>query len=339
MSADTVIYLGPCPNEETDGEHPPVVLPNLSYNGNQCTVDVPENYPKPQATTRKVSSTPSSPRVAPVRPSQPPVVMAARVHRPTHSPLHHQQQQPQQMPQHHRPAPRGMIHADNIVMEQWVDGPRVARSKISEARHLKREVNRNNKNTETWIDGPRMEPKSEAKMQQPPAISQLPTLASKQRGYGFMDTHKKTMIRKWVENQTTEVLKISTNSSVAEWQAPAAAAVAAVGDEGPSQASQRRGSCSRGTKTPSADEDDQDSGPSDIPPALPPLIDKSSKNSEKDYGYTLNDYPAAQTVESGGNDPLASHPLSALSYGNMSTVSSFHFEEVRIQSDQRRNTK
>lgn len=226
-------------------------------------------------------------------------------------------------------------------MEQWVDGPRVARSKISEARHLKREVNRNNKNnTETWIDGPRMEPKLEAKLQQQQqqAISQLPTLSSKQRGYGFMDTHKKTMIRKWVENQTTEVLKISTNSSVAEWQAAAAAAVAAVGDEGPSQASPRLGSCSRGTKTPSADEDDQDSGPSDIPPPLP-LIDKSSKNSEKDYGYTLNDYAAAQTVESGGNDPLASHPLSALSYGNMSTVSSFHFEEVRIQSDQRRNTK
>lgn len=246
-----------------------------------------------------------------------------------------------------------MIHADNIVMEQWVDGPKVARSKISEARHLKREVNRN-KNSETWIDGPRVEttaPPSAAAVvvvvvdQQPklqtnhqPQQQQLaaaslhmPNLSSKQRGYGFMDTHKKSMIRKWVENQTTEVLKISGTAG-----APSAAAAEYDAVTGPSR---RRMSCSRGTKTPSPDEDDQDSGPSDVPPALP-LIDKSSsKTSEKDgYGYTMNDY-AAQTVESG--DPLAGHPLSALSYGNMSTVSSFHhFEEVCcIQSEQQRNTK
>lgn len=229
-----------------------------------------------------------------------------------------------------------MIHADNIVMEQWVDGPKVARSKISEARHLKREVNRNH-NSETWIDGPKVEPPPvETKVTTP--LQAMPSLVSskQQRAYGFMDTHKKSMIRKWVENQTTEVLKISsTNGGGAvdaqQWEQT---------NEG---VSLRRGSCSRGgtNKTPSPDEDDQDSGPSDVPPALP-LIDKSSsKNSEKDYGYTMNEYAAQQTLESGGNDPMAGHPLSALSYGNMSTVSSFHhFEEVRIQSgDQRRNTK
>lgn len=232
-----------------------------------------------------------------------------------------------------------MIHADSIVMEQWVDGPKVARSKISEARHLKREVNRNKNSEETWIDGPRVEPveskvqtptrQRQHQQQQPSPALQLPTLNSKQqRGYGFMDTHKKSMIRKWVENQTTEVLKISTNGGMAEEGGGSGVVVEGL-------ASQRRGSCT--TKTPSPDEDDQDSGPSDVPPALP-LIDKSSSmTSEKDYGYTMN---AAQTVES-GNDPLAGHPLSALSYGNMSTVSSFHhFEEVRIQqSDQQRNTK
>lgn len=346
MSADTVIYLGPCNNEETDGEHPPVILPNLSYKGNQCTVDVPENYPKqpqpstPRRTVLGNTSTPASPRiVAAVKPEksfQPAPLPAAIYTRQRmegmpvahkhSSPHHHHHNSP-----HHRSAPRGMIHADNIVMEQWVDGPKVARSKISEARHLKREVNRN-KNSETWIDGPRVEPTVETKghatstHQKQPPQPQMPSLTPKQRGYGFMDTHKKSMIRKWVENQTTEVLKISSSSTTdgADWE----------GDG----LEKRRGSCSRG-KTPSPDEDDQDSGPSDVPPALP-LIDKSSgKNSEKDYGYTMNDY-AAQTVESNGNDPLAGHPLSALSYGNMSTVSSFHhFEEVRIQNEQRSNTK
>lgn len=355
MSADTVIYLGPCHNnnEETDGEHPPVILPNLSYKGNQCTVDMPENYPKPQSqphTPRKSlpssHSTPASPRIATVKPEravfQPsplpgPVAVVhggGRQNRSVHSSPHH----------HQRSAPRGMIHADNIVMEQWVDGPKVSRSKISEARHLKREVNRN-KNSETWIDGPRMEAAvttAETKVQTPvhhqtrhqqpvePGL-QLPTLNQKQRGYGFMDTHKKSMIRKWVENQTTEVLKITTTSTTTTSSGKAA------GEEWSIQegTSQRRGSVSRGgTKTPSPDED-EDSGPSDVPPALP-LIDKSSsKASEKDYGYTMNDYTAQHTVESG------QHPLSALSFGNMSTVSSFHhFEEMRIQSgDQRANTK
>lgn len=389
MSADTVIYLGPCTNnDETDGEHPPVILPNLSYKGNQCTVvDMPENYPKqpqPQPHTPRKnlnsssSSAPGSPRtVATVKqdrtfqPTPLPVAavhsrqrMEGGVHKPSHSHAsphhhhqqnqqyhHHQQQLQQQLQLHHRPAPRGMIHADNIVMEQWVDGPKVARSKISEARHLKREVNRNH-NSETWIDGPKMETKivepkvsTPSHQQQQSAPVQLPSLTSskqqqQQRGYGFMDTHKKTMIRKWVENQTTAVLKISSSSTnnssssvSAEWEPPT--------EE--SASSPRRGSCSRGagpTKTPSPDEDDQDSGPSDVPPALP-LIDKSSsKTSEKDYGYTMNDFAAQQTLESGGHDPMAGHPLSALSYGNMSTVSSFHhFEEVRIQSDQRRNTK
>lgn len=253
--------------------------------------------------------------------------------------------------------PWGMIHADSLVMEQWVDGPRVVatanRSKISEARHLKREVNRN-KNSETWIDGPRMEqqqqqqqvgmmpvtPKKKVQRQQQPQLStlnnpQLPSLSQKQRGYGFMDTHKKSMIRKWVENQTTEVLKISGDGGgggADEWR----------GEDGGGGSVMVNNSGSGTKATPSPDEDDQDSGPSDIPPALP-LIEKgscggaSSKASEKDYGYTnnMNDYTAQTQVESECNDLLgAGHPLSALSYGNMSTVSSFHhhFEEVRIQS-------
>lgn len=314
MSADTVIYLGPCNNDETDGEHPPpVILPNLSYKGNQCTIDVPENYPKPQQHLKRAPTANSPRSVAKPEKHQPVEMQYGR--RQTSSIDHKYALPAVAIPQ--RKLPQGMIHADHIVMEQWVDGPKMSRSKISEARHLKREVNRT-KNEETWIDGPKLESKIASDSKAP----QVPSVGKQARGYGFMDTHKKTMIRKWVENQTTEVLKISTNQSAqVEWQVGVVSEIARQ---------------PAGSRAKSADEDDQDSGPSDVPPALP-LIDqsKSSKNSEMDFAptYPKNNYMEHPlTQDSSLNDFMPnSHPLSALSFGNMSTVSSFHFEDVRIQ--------
>jgi hypothetical protein len=37
LSADTVIYMGPC-GEQTDGEHPPVYLPSLSSGDQRCSM-------------------------------------------------------------------------------------------------------------------------------------------------------------------------------------------------------------------------------------------------------------------------------------------------------------
>lgn len=85
--------------------------------------------------------------------------------------------------------------------EQWIDGPRVSRSKVAEARHLLREIN-HVKNHETWIDGP--------KTASPPTV---PTLlqgglpnSGNSTSYGFMDSHKKSMIRQWVENQSSQLM-------------------------------------------------------------------------------------------------------------------------------------
>lgn len=70
--------------------------------------------------------------------------------------------------------------------EQWIDGPRISKSKVAEARHLIKEAS-HMKKRETWVDGP-MQAESYA-------------------GYGYMDSHKKNMIRKWVEHQTIQIQK------------------------------------------------------------------------------------------------------------------------------------
>lgn len=72
--------------------------------------------------------------------------------------------------------------------ERWIDGPRISKSKIAEARNvhmMKKEGQKGWGKKETWVDGP---------MKKPP-----------EPAYGFMDSHKKNMIRKWVENQSFQL--------------------------------------------------------------------------------------------------------------------------------------
>jgi hypothetical protein len=75
--------------------------------------------------------------------------------------------------------------------EQWIDGPRISKSKVAEARSLLKD---SHKKKETWIDGPLQ-------------TAKVQTLGNglASGSYGFMDNHKKSMIRKWVENQTVQI--------------------------------------------------------------------------------------------------------------------------------------
>lgn len=78
--------------------------------------------------------------------------------------------------------------------EQWIDGPRISKSRVAEARHFMKEAC-HVKKRETWIDGP----------------LQADVLGLQQgtsTGYGYMDSHKKIMIRKWVENQSSQIQKV-----------------------------------------------------------------------------------------------------------------------------------
>jgi kinesin family member 26 len=91
-----------------------------------------------------------------------------------------------------------------VSEEKWIDGPRVSKFKVAEARHLMREIN-HVKQCETWIDGPNIKP----------LTSVLPG-AGPSPGYGYMDSHKKTMIRQWVENQTVQIFQSTgTNTTPA----------------------------------------------------------------------------------------------------------------------------
>lgn len=113
------------------------------------------------------------------------------------------------------PMRRGNLSAQNSPKrqlsgeEKWVDGPRLSKSKVHEARHLMRESN-HVKQCETWIDGPKLAPNTPTKTLVPSA---LPGSSSTQT-YGYMDNHKKSMIRQWVEStQLSQVFSPSTNAS------------------------------------------------------------------------------------------------------------------------------
>ncbi|XP_021702212.1 kinesin-like protein CG14535 isoform X2 [Aedes aegypti] len=95
--------------------------------------------------------------------------------------------------------------ARQLGEEKWIDGPRVSKSKVHEARHLLREIN-HVKSHETWIDGPKTASATQVF---------LPPAAHSNQSYGFMDNHKKSMIRQWVENQSMQLLQqsVSANNS------------------------------------------------------------------------------------------------------------------------------
>jgi kinesin family member 26 len=91
------------------------------------------------------------------------------------------------------------------IEEKWIDGPRMSKLKVAEARHLMREIN-HVKQCETWIDGPNIKTTL--------ASAALPT-STQGTSYGYMDSHKKTMIRQWVENQTVQIFQSTgTNTNI-----------------------------------------------------------------------------------------------------------------------------
>uniref|UniRef100_A0A6A7FY47 Kinesin-like protein CG14535 n=1 Tax=Hirondellea gigas TaxID=1518452 RepID=A0A6A7FY47_9CRUS len=88
--------------------------------------------------------------------------------------------------------------------EQWIDGPRVHKSRVPAARC----VSNKNEHDETWVDGPQVSTQSNGTQVSAATSSGQPG------SYGFMDDHKKNMIEKWVEVQTAQVVnQISVKSN------------------------------------------------------------------------------------------------------------------------------
>ncbi|KAF6211249.1 hypothetical protein GE061_014366 [Apolygus lucorum] len=172
QSADTVIYVGP--TEETDGEHPPVYLPSLNSGDNRCAMNKALRGSLVDQKLRTLSkSVPASPQRSVTDESK-------------YSSSYRKQSKPNSTKS--SPVRQGKGGGPTPREEQWVDGPRVLKSKIHEGRNI--HMGREREKRETWVDGPR-----------------LANGTSAGGAYGYMDSHKKSMIRKWVENQSVHISK------------------------------------------------------------------------------------------------------------------------------------
>ncbi|PSN34765.1 hypothetical protein C0J52_21183 [Blattella germanica] len=229
QSADTVIYIGPSDDAATDGEHPPVYIPSLNSGDNRCAMGKALRGSgaehRPPIKSKSASSSPaksastqskvpngnagddkgspshrgSSSKCATNQsnsknssPSHNSSCKSSPVRTPSKTSSHKaatdQQQSGQSQSSSKIPVPYGNTGGSD---EQWIDGPRISKSKVAEARSLLKD---SHKKKETWIDGPLQSTK-------------LPNIGNGHAsgGYGFMDNHKKSMIRKWVENQTVQI--------------------------------------------------------------------------------------------------------------------------------------
>ncbi|RZF36740.1 hypothetical protein LSTR_LSTR005053 [Laodelphax striatellus] len=183
QSADTVIYVGGRP-DETDGEHPPVYIPSLNSGDNRCSMSKAlrgsglEQRPHSK-------SVPASPFKSSLASGSPFKTAGNSDGSGRGSPRKMAggklgMQSSKSSPARTVKAKPNSLSIGSNGEEQWVDGPRISRSRVVEARNLHLLTTR-----ETWVDGPLQ-----------PAVN-----GSAATGYGFMDGHKQSMIQQWVENQ------------------------------------------------------------------------------------------------------------------------------------------
>ncbi|XP_074039347.1 kinesin-like protein CG14535 isoform X2 [Leptinotarsa decemlineata] len=181
LSADTVIYVGPA-DDATDGEHPPVYLPSLNSGDNRCLMtkalrgSIAEQKPLQSPKQQKLEDKPTAHRT----------MRTCHSNKTSPSHTNSPKASPSRIPSLKSRIDNSKQSTAGCSDEQWIDGPRVSKSKIAEALHLMKEAC-HVKKCETWIDGP---------MQDEAPIA-----------YGYMDSHKKNMIRQWVEHQTIQIQK------------------------------------------------------------------------------------------------------------------------------------
>ncbi|XP_053612728.1 kinesin-like protein CG14535 isoform X2 [Plodia interpunctella] len=220
LSADTVIYVGPL-DDATDGEHPPVYIPHINSGDNRCVMSkalrgsAAEHKHRSSLTKVIEEKSPvhklhSTPKSSPLK------IVTQPSNTPKSSPVHSSASK--STPIKKACSKQFQDETKSTSDEQWIDGPRISKSKLVEARHIIKETQ--GKKRETWIDGPMQE--SKGPVQFDPSTIQTSTLplqvgilgthAGENIGYGYMDNHKKNMIRKWVENQTSQIQKSRHNS-------------------------------------------------------------------------------------------------------------------------------
>ncbi|KAL0115090.1 hypothetical protein PUN28_010579 [Cardiocondyla obscurior] len=200
LSADTVIYVGPSADDATDGEHPPVYIPSLNSGDNRCAMgrvlrgsaaEKPSKIPEERSPAHKSSKTvkaltqTASKQTSPAHSATPKASPARK----NSSSKNSSASKVGDSPSSKIPVAASSGGSD----EQWIDGPRISKSKVAEARHMLKDSHHKR---ETWIDGP-------MQLTGTPGLQMHAHQHSS--GYGFMDSHKKSMIRKWVENQSSQI--------------------------------------------------------------------------------------------------------------------------------------
>ncbi|XP_044733263.1 kinesin-like protein CG14535 [Chrysoperla carnea] len=211
LSADTVIYVGPA-DDATDGEHPPVYIPSLNSGDNRCAMGkalrgssaehrtkISQKHDESKSPVHKLSATNTKQSTQTTNKSPAHCINSAKS-----SPVRTKltvSKSLQDSQQSNTKIPVYNSSTHNTSDEQWIDGPRISKHKVAEARHLMKETH-HVKKRETWIDGP-MQVNS----------TTLPPQNVLSTGYGYMDSHKKSMIRKWVENQTSQIQRSKRSES------------------------------------------------------------------------------------------------------------------------------
>ncbi|XP_050497405.1 kinesin-like protein CG14535 [Diabrotica virgifera virgifera] len=262
LSADTVIYVGRA-DDATDGEHPPVYIPSLNSGDNRCSMSkalrgsIAEQRPSPSKSTKSEERKNQERSTSKQNQSY------------KSSPSHNSS--PKSSPSRKDPTKMKMESVKYAMNEcsdeQWIDGPRISKSRVAEAFHLMKEKCHVRKR-ETWIDGPMKEDTS--------------------CSYGYMDSHKKNMIRKWVEHQTIQIQKSrhvipkattvklkETPKEVPQSQPSEQTENLTEVNNSRKQDSTEDLSISR--KPPSIEEDLEDEEEPEIPPALPLIQPLSSR--------------------------------------------------------------
>lgn len=208
LSADTVIYVGPTADDATDGEHPPVYIPSLNSGDNRCAMGrilrgsaAEKSSGASDETTSPAHKTAKPSSIKPFVQTTSKQTSPAHSNTPKASPARKQNSSllksgASKVPDSPKMSIGGGATAGGSD-EQWIDGPRISKSKVAEARHMLKD---HHHKRETWIDGP-----MHAAPSRPTVAIHSQSSAAAAASYGFMDSHKKSMIRKWVENQSTQI--------------------------------------------------------------------------------------------------------------------------------------
>lgn len=191
-----ILAQSPVPNQRTDSLKRRLATNSSPVSNEKITDQMPSYQYNPSIPSQTSVSLPNSPKIIPAVRHTP-----VHISSPKGSPL-------RRASNSNHGSPKRTVAAE----EQWIDGPRLSKFKVAEARHLMREIN-HVKKCETWIDGPKMSPSKSI------AVGGLPaTTATAQtygtQTYGYMDNHKKIMIRQWVENQTNQVFNGNSTPSI-----------------------------------------------------------------------------------------------------------------------------